>query len=140
MYLILFISSGFGQTFTSTSGKINKVIDADLMNIRTCPDYVDSCIYVCSNGAHNPCHPENLYNITIDTIGNGENTEGSRYRIFFPWEYNEMTADKFTITASWPCLSPTAVYASGSYAYWDIYGNDECPGTCLLYTSPSPRD
>ena len=129
MYLILFISSGFGQTFTSTSGKINKIIDADLMNIRTCPDYVDSCIYVCSNGANNPCHPENLYNITIDTIGNGENTEGSRYRIFFPWEYNEMTADKFTITASWPCLSPTAVYASGSYVYWDVYGNDECPGT-----------
>ncbi len=129
MYFILFISSVFGQTFTSISGKINKVINADLMDIRTCPNYVDSCIYVCNDGTNNPCHPENLYSIAIDTSNSGENTEGSRYRIFFPWEYNEMTADKFTVTASWPCLSPTAVYASGNYAYWDIYGNDECPGT-----------
>ena len=53
----------------------------------------------------------------------------SHYRIYFPWEYNNGTADKFIVTASWPCLSPTAVYASGNYVYWDIYGNDNCPGT-----------
>ena len=100
-----------------------------MVDIRNCPDYVDSCIYVCSDGINNPCHPENLYSIAIDTSESGESTEGSRYRIYFPWEYDGMTADKFIVTASWPCLSPTAVYASGNYAYWDIYGNDECPGT-----------
>jgi len=99
------------------------------MDIRNCPDFVDSCIYVCSDGINNPCHPDNLYSISIDTNESGESTEGSRYRIYFPWEYDGMTADKFVVTASWPCLSPTAVYASGNYAYWDIYGNDECPGT-----------
>ena len=129
MFLILFICSGFGQTFTSINGEINKIISTDLMDIRTCPDYVDSCIYVCNDGTNNPCHPDNLYSIAIDTSGSEESTDGSRYRIYFPWEYDGMTADKFTVTASWPCLSPTAVYASGNYAYWDIYGHDECPGT-----------
>ena len=129
IFLILFICSGFGQTFTSINGEINKIISTDLMDIRTCPDYVDSCIYVCNDGTSNPCHPDNLYSIAIDTSGSEESTDGSRYRIYFPWEYDGMTADKFTVTASWPCLSPTAVYASGNYAYWDIYGHDECPGT-----------
>ena len=38
-------------------------------------------------------------------------------------------ADKFRVTASWPCLSPTAVAAIGNYAFWDIIGNDACPGS-----------
>ena len=125
----LFICFCFGETLTSINGEINKIISLDKINIRNCPDYVDSCIYVCSEGINNPCHPDNLYSIAIDTSESAESTEGSRYRIYFPWEYNGMTANKFVVTASWPCLSPTAVYASGNYAYWDIYGNDECPGT-----------
>ena len=40
-----------------------------------------------------------------------------------------MYAEKFVVTASWPCLSPTAVAATGNYAFWDIIGNDPCPGT-----------
>ncbi len=118
-----------GETFSSIHGEITNVISTDLLEIRNCPDYIDSCIYVCSDGINNPCHPENLYPISIDTSESGESTIGSRYRIYFPWEYGGNTADKFVVTASWPCLSPTAVYASGNYAYWDIYGNDECPGT-----------
>ena len=129
MFLILFICSGLGQTFTTITGEINKIISTDFIDLRTCPDYVDSCVYVCNDGTSNPCHPDNLYTIAIDTSDSEESTDGSRYRIFFPWEYDGMTADKFTVTASWPCLSPTAVYASGNYAYWDIYGHDECPGT-----------
>jgi len=125
----LFMCLGLGQTTTSISGDIDRLISDDIINMRTCPDYVDSCIYVCDNGSVNPCHPENIYSIAIDTSGDGESTEGSRYRIYFPWEHEEMTANKFTVTASWPCLSPTAVYASGNYAYWDIYGHDDCPGT-----------
>ena len=99
-------------------------------NSRTCPGYIDSCLYVCDNGENNPCHPQDIYTIAIDTSSNDEeSTEGSRYRIYFPWVHEGMTADKFTVTASWPCLSPTAVYASGNYAFWDIYGHGECPGT-----------
>ena len=128
-FLLLFLSFISGQNLTFIDGDINKIITPELVNIRNCPDYVDSCIYVCSDAINNPCHPEDLYSIAIDTSEGGESTEGSRYRIYFPWEYNGMTADKFVVTASWPCLSPTAVYASGNYAYWDIYGNDECPGT-----------
>ena len=129
MFLILFICSSLGQTFTTINGEINRIISTDFIDFRTCPDYVDSCVYVCNDGTSNPCHPDNLYSIAIDTSGSEESTDGSRYRIYFPWEYDGMTADKFTVTASWPCLSPTAVYASGNYAYWDIYGHDECPGT-----------
>ena len=33
MFLILFICSGFGQTFTSINGEINKIISTDLMDI-----------------------------------------------------------------------------------------------------------
>ena len=129
IFFVLFICFLKGETLTIIKGDINKIISDDLINIRTCPDYVDSCIYICNDASINPCHPENLFPIAIDTSGTEESTDGSRYRIFFPWEYNGMNADKFIVTASWPCLSPTAVYASGNYAYWDIYGNDECPGT-----------
>ena len=127
--LLIFITLCHGQPFTSISGDVNKVFSMDSMEVRTCPDYIDSCIYVCNDGSFNPCHPIDLFPISIDTSVSGESTEGSRYRIYFPWEHDSMTADKFTVTASWPCLSPTAVYASGNFAYWDIYGNDECPGT-----------
>ena len=127
--LLIFITLCHGQPFTSISGDVNKVFSMDSMEVRTCPDYIDSCIYVCNDGSFNPCHPIDLFPISIDTSVSGESTEGSRYRIYFPWEHDGMTADKFTVTASWPCLSPTAVYASGNFAYWDIYGNDECPGT-----------
>ncbi len=126
---IFLISTVQGQIFTNISGNIDKSIPEDSVWFRTCPDYIDSCIFICDDAISNPCHPEDLYPIAINIGGNGETTEGSRYRIYFPWEYNDANADKFTVTASWPCLSPTAVYASGNYAYWDIYGNDECPGT-----------
>ena len=121
---------GFSNSSIKISGKINQVLSIDSTVVRSCPEFIDSCLYICSNGEINPCHPNNLYPITIDT-NSAENgtTPGSRYRIFFPWEYNNMSADKFVVTASWPCLSPSAVYASGDYAYWDIYGNENCPGT-----------
>ena len=123
------ICFSFSQITTLIFGDIAKNDHLELLDIRTCPDYVDSCLYVCSDGVNQLCHPEDLYAIEIDTSGNNEHTDDSRYRIYFPWQYDGMTADKFTVTASWPCLSPTAVYASGNYAYWDIYGNDDCPGT-----------
>ena len=72
-------------------------------------------------GYSNPCHPEDLYPIALDT-SSSEETTGSRYRIYFPWEHEGKTADKFRVTASWPCISPSAVYASGNYAFWDLYG------------------
>ena len=67
--------------------------------------------------------------IALDTSSSEETTPGSRYRIYFPWEHEGKTADKFRVTASWPCISPSAVYASGNYAFWDLYGNEACPGT-----------
>ena len=115
-----------GQVPFSISGDI---INLDHNETRNCPSYVDSCIYVCDSGISNPCHPENLFPIEVNTSSDGEITEGSRYRIFFPWTHEGMTANKFIVTASSPCLSPTAVYASGNLAYWDLYGNDNCPGT-----------
>ena len=127
--ILLFSGLAWGQTISTIFGNISDVVSNDSINFRTCPSYVDSCIYICNDGISNPCHPDNLYPIAIDTSDSGESSVGSRYRIFFPWEYDGMTADKFIVTASWPCLSPTAVYASGNYAYWDISGNDECPGT-----------
>ena len=128
IYILLSINA-FGQNFTMVSGSIEQSSLSDSLFSRNCPDYVDSCIYVCDNGSMNPCHPEELYSIAVDTVDGGESSDGSRYRIYFPWTYEGMTANKFTVTASWPCLSPTAVYASGNYAYWDIYGNSDCPGT-----------
>ena len=114
-FLLLFLSFISGQNLTFIDGDINKIITPELVNIRNCPDYVDSCIYVCSDAINNPCHPEDLYSIAVDTSEGGESTEGSRYRIYFPWEYNDANADKFTVTASWPCLSPTYVAASGNF-------------------------
>lgn len=128
--LILFFLISYlnANTVFSIFGNIEKVTQ-DSIYYRNCPDYVDSCIYVCNDGITNPCHPDNLYSISIDSSSSDTSTEGLRYRIYFPWEFEGMTADKFTVTASWPCLSPTAVYASGDYAYWDLYGNANCPGT-----------
>tara|TARA_Y100000590_G_scaffold331875_1_gene377146 strand:+ start:3867 stop:4895 length:1029 start_codon:yes stop_codon:yes gene_type:complete len=105
------------------------VIHFNNSNLRTCPNVVDSCIYICSDANTNPCQPENIYSIAIDTIAGISDSEGSRYRIYFPWEYNGMNANKFKVTASWPCLSPTAVAAIGNYAFWDVIGNEACPGT-----------
>ena len=118
----------FSQDFQVLSGDI---IQLDDVYTRTCPDLVDSCLYVCSEseGEPNPCHPENLFVIVVDSSTGDTVTEGSRFRIYFPWEYEEETANKFTVTASWPCLSPTAVYASWNYSYFDVIGHSACPGT-----------
>ena len=123
--LFLFMSIISGNNIFTSEGQVIPSTE----DLRTCPTSVDSCVYVCDNGTNNPCHPENIFTISIDTTDGNESTQGSRYRIFFPWEYNGKTANKFRVTASWPCLRPSAVYASGNYAYWDIFGNDECPGT-----------
>jgi hypothetical protein len=127
--IILFTGLLFGEEFLVLSGDIIQLDDQYNLDIRTCPDVVDSCLYVCSDASTNPCHPENLYSITIDTSTGSAETAGSRYRIYFPWEYDGMYAEKFVVTASWPCLSPTAVAATGNYAFWDIIGNGPCPGT-----------
>jgi hypothetical protein len=126
---ILFTGLLFGEEFLVLSGDIIQLDDQYNLDIRTCPDVVDSCLYVCSDASTNPCHPEDLYSITIDTSTGSAETAGSRYRIYFPWEYDGMYAEKFVVTASWPCLSPTAVAATGNYAFWDIIGNGPCPGT-----------
>lgn len=126
---ILFTGLLFGEEFLVLSGDIIQLDDQYNLDIRTCPDVVDSCLYVCSDASTNPCHPEDLYSITIDTSTGSTETAGSRYRIYFPWEYDGMYAEKFVVTASWPCLSPTAVAATGNYAFWDIIGNGPCPGT-----------
>ena len=125
----LFTGLLLGEEFQVLSGDIIQLDDQYNLDIRTCPDVVDSCLYVCSDATTNPCHPEDLYSITIDTSTGSAETAGSRYRIYFPWEYDGMYAEKFVVTASWPCLSPTAVAATGNYAFWDIIGNDPCPGT-----------
>jgi len=122
----IFITVLFGSDFYSIQGNIDRLNNIE---IRTCPDVVDSCIYVCSEALNNPCHPESIYEIAIDTIVGSEESDGSRFRIYFPWEHDGMYANKFKVTASWPCLSPTAVAAIGNYAFWDIIGNSDCPGT-----------
>ncbi len=126
---ILFTGLLFGEEFLVLSGDIIQLDDQYNLDLRTCPDVVDSCLYVCSDASTNPCHPEDLYSITIDTSTGSTETADSRYRIYFPWEYDGMYAEKFVVTASWPCLSPTAVAATGNYAFWDIIGNGPCPGT-----------
>ena len=118
----------FGSELQVFSGDIIQ-LDFEALGFRDCPGLVDSCIYVCSDGNTNPCHPENIYAIVVDSSTGDTVTLGSRFRIHFPWEYAGMTADKFTITASWPCLSPTAVFASGDYSYFDVIGHEACPGT-----------
>ena len=125
----LFTGLLLGEEFQVLSGDIIQLDDQYNLDTRTCPDVVDSCLYVCSDASTNPCHPEDLYSITIDTSTGSAETAGSRYRIYFPWEYDGMYAEKFVVTASWPCLSPTAVAATGNYAFWDVIGNGPCPGT-----------
>ena len=135
-FILLNICFLFGEPTITISGEINIAQNIDSLAVRTCPDYIDSCLYICSDGTANACHPEQLYPIDIDTETNTNDsnlTTNSHYRIYFPWENNTLTADKFVVTASWPCLSPTAVYASGNYVYWDIYGNDHCPGLSLIH-------
>jgi len=129
IHLFFSIPFLFGDDFHIISGDIIQLDDQYNLDTRTCPDVVDSCLYVCNDASTNPCHPEDLYSITIDTSTGSAETAGSRYRIYFPWEYDGMYAEKFVVTASWPCLSPTAVAATGNYAFWDIIGNDPCPGT-----------
>ena len=125
----LFTGLLFGEEFQILSGDILRLDDFEARDAMTCPDLVDSCIYVCDDGSSNPCHPENLYAIVVDSSTGDTVTLGSRFRIYFPWEYAGMSADKFRVTASWPCLSPTAVFASGDYAWWDVIGHGACPGT-----------
>ena len=73
------------RTLDMITDYITPGISTDFIDLRTCPDYVDSCVYVCNDGTSNPCHPDNLYSIAIDTSGSEESTDGSRYRIYFPW-------------------------------------------------------
>ena len=128
---ILFTGLLFGEEFLVLSGDIIQLDDQYNLDIRTCPDVVDSCLYVCSDASTNPCHPEDLYSITIDTSTGSAETAGSRYRIYFPWEYDGMYAEKFVVTASWPCLSPTAVAATGNYAFWAMSWN--CSGFHMVW-------
>ena len=134
----LFTGFLFGEEFQILSGEIIRLDDYEARDAMTCPDLVDSCIYVCGDGSSNPCHPENLYAIVVDSSTGDTVTLGSRFRMYFPWEYAGMYANRFRVTASWPALSPTAVYASGDYAYFDVIGHDPSPGTvqaCIWYGS-----
>ncbi len=126
-FLFLIIACAFSQSLQEYSGEIISI--NSLVIDRNCPDGVDSCLYICSEGIQNPCHPENIYDIAIDTTEGSENSLGSRYRIYFPWEHEGLNANKFRVTASWPALSPTAVFAWGDYAYFDVIGNGALPGT-----------
>ena len=125
-FLLFFHVLLIGSEPVTIEGDIEFISD---FSSRTCPDVVDSCIYICSEGETNPCHPSEIINISVDTIPGIEDSDGSRYRIYFPWEHAGMNASKFRVTASWPCLSPTPVAAAGNYAFWDVIGNDPCPGT-----------
>ena len=127
IFFLLSLTCLFSQTIKEYSGEIIG-LDMEVFQ-RDCPDGVDSCLYVCSNGIQNPCQPENIYSIAVDTLGGTENSLGSRFRIYFPWEYEGLNANKFRVTASWPALSPTAVFAWGDYAYFDVIGNAALPGT-----------
>ena len=67
--------------------------------VRVCPDYVDSCLHVCSDGTINACHPSQLFPIDIEPAETDSGDANlSHYRIYFPWEYNNGTADKFIVT------------------------------------------
>ena len=63
--LYCIVSLVFGDDFYYIQGDI---IQLNNIDIRTCPDVVDSCIYICSDASTNPCHPENIYTIAFDTI------------------------------------------------------------------------
>ena len=88
---ILFTGLLCGEEFLVLSGDIIQLDDQYNLDIRTCPDVVDSCLYVCSDASTNPCHPEDLYSITIDTSTGSAETAGSRYRIYFPGSTMECT-------------------------------------------------
>ena len=124
--LLFLMTFSLSQDLFEYAGEI-LIIDSPFQ--RDCPDPVDSCLYVCSEGTQNPCHPESIYSISIDTTEGSENSVGSRFRIYFPWEHEGLNANKFRVTASWPALSPTAVFAWGDYAYFDVIGNGALPGT-----------
>ena len=81
--IILFMSLIYGNEFQVLSGDIIQLDDI-ARDYRTCPEAVDSCLYVCGEGETNPCHPENIYSISIDTTDGSENSIGSRFRIHFP--------------------------------------------------------
>lgn len=123
LFLMTFLLS---QELYEFSGEVQSINSSFQRN---CPDPVDSCLYVCSEGIENLCHPQDVYPIAIDTTDGSENSVGSRFRIYFPWEHEGLNANKFRVTASWPALSPTAVFASGDYAYFDVIGNGALPGT-----------
>lgn len=129
--VIILVLSGLliGEELQVYSGDIIRLDDFEARDAMTCPDLVDSCVYVCSDGNSNPCHPENLYAIVVDSSTGDTVTLGSRFRLYFPWEYAGLNANRFRVTASWPALSPTAVFASGNYAYFDVIGNGPAPGT-----------
>ena len=87
-------------------------------------------IHVCMSAVMEfkiPVSLKNIYSIAVDTLEGTENSLGSRFRIYFPWEYEGLNANKFRVTASWPALSPTAVFAWGDYAYFDVIGNAALP-------------
>ena len=112
LFTVLTICFSLGGPTITISGEINIAQNLDSIAIRTCPDYIDSCLYICSDGTANACHPEELYSIDIETSTNDSSlATSSHYRIYFPWENNNLTADKFVVTASWPCLSPKIVQA-----------------------------
>ena len=82
---LLFISFLFGNNIFVSQGE---VLPSDISSegFRTCPTQVDSCIYMCGEGINNPCHPEDIFTISIESVDGNESSEGSRYRIFFPRE------------------------------------------------------
>ena len=47
----------FGDDSYSIQGDI---IQLNNIDIRTCPDVVDSCIYICRDALTKPSHPENI--------------------------------------------------------------------------------
>ena len=88
-FILLTICFSFGEPTITISGEINIAQNIDSTAVRTCPDYIDSCLYICSDGIANACHPEQLYPIDIAANTNDSNlTSNSHYRIYFPWENN----------------------------------------------------
>ena len=123
---LLFLSSITFAQFSVISGDV-EVLDNDFRNTSLSQNVPEFYIYSCADGSQNPCHPESLFVIASDTTGDGS-PPGERARMYFPWEYGGMNANKFKVTASWPELSPTAVFAS-AYAYFDVIGNQAGPGS-----------
>ena len=76
--IILFIGLIYGNEFQILSGEIIQLDDVT-RDYRTCPEAVDSCIYVCGTGETNPCHPENIYSISIDTTDEAKNRSNTNF-------------------------------------------------------------